>query len=186
MITEDQTAVIDFLAAPSTHGGASVERIDTHASIVFLAGTRALKLKRAVRFDYLDFSTAERRRVLCEAEVRLNRRTAPNALSWGRRSHPRNGRIVCGRWARRSCRLARRDESVPAGGAVRPARIRGPPRSRARCRRWQRQSREFHMSAEHRADHGGKAGMTWVIEGNAAGLRRVRASVPGTVGVLLA
>ena len=27
----------------------------------------------------------------------------------------------------------------------------------------------FHMSAEHRADHGGKAGMTWVIEGNAAG-----------------
>ncbi len=38
MITEDQTAVIDFLAAPSTHGGATVERIDTHASIVFLAG----------------------------------------------------------------------------------------------------------------------------------------------------
>ena len=77
MITEDQTAVIDFLAAPSTHGGAAVERIDTHASIVFLAGTRAYKLKRAVRFDYLDFSTCERRRLLCEAEVRLNRRTAP-------------------------------------------------------------------------------------------------------------
>lgn len=33
MITEDQTGVIDFLAAPSTHGGESVERIDTHASI---------------------------------------------------------------------------------------------------------------------------------------------------------
>ena len=47
MITEDQTPVIDFLAAPSTHGGATVERIDTHASIVFLAGTRAFKLKRA-------------------------------------------------------------------------------------------------------------------------------------------
>ena len=62
MITEDQTPVIDFLAAPSTHGGATVERIDTHASIVFLAGARAYKLKRAVRFDYLDFSTSERRR----------------------------------------------------------------------------------------------------------------------------
>src|SRR5580765_5622296 len=76
MITEDQTAVIDFLAAPSTHGGAPVERVDTHASVVFLAGARAYKLKRAVRFDYLDFSTSERRRSLCEAEVRLNRRTA--------------------------------------------------------------------------------------------------------------
>jgi aminoglycoside phosphotransferase family enzyme len=77
MITEDQTAVIAFLAAPSTHGGSKVERIDTHASLVFLAGNRAYKLKRAVRFDYLDFSTPELRRALCEAEVRLNRRTAP-------------------------------------------------------------------------------------------------------------
>jgi uncharacterized protein len=66
MITEDQTGVIDFLAAPSTHGGATVERIDTHASLVFLAAERAYKLKRAVRFDYLDFSTSERRHVLCE------------------------------------------------------------------------------------------------------------------------
>jgi hypothetical protein len=44
---------------------------------VFLAGTCAWKLKRAVRFDYLDFSTAPQRKALCEAEVRLNRRTAP-------------------------------------------------------------------------------------------------------------
>jgi hypothetical protein len=33
MITEDQTPVIEFLAAPSTHGGASVERIDTHTAM---------------------------------------------------------------------------------------------------------------------------------------------------------
>src|SRR5690606_162739 len=77
MITEDQTAVIDLLANPSTHGGEPVDRVDTHASIVFLVGGRAYKLKRAVRYDYLDFSTAERRRDLCQAEVRLNRRTAP-------------------------------------------------------------------------------------------------------------
>jgi hypothetical protein len=32
MITEDQSAVIDFLTAPSAHGGATVERIDTHPS----------------------------------------------------------------------------------------------------------------------------------------------------------
>ena len=78
MITEDQSAVIAFLEEPSTHDDARVERIDTHASVVFLGGERAYKLKRAVLFDYLDFSTSDRRRVLCEAEVRLNRRTAPS------------------------------------------------------------------------------------------------------------
>ena len=41
----------------------------------------------------------------------------------------------------------------------------------------------FHMSAEHRADHGGKAGMTWVIEGNAAGFAEFGQSVSGTVGI---
>jgi hypothetical protein len=38
MITEDQSDVVGFLAEPSTHGGARVERIDTHTAIVFLAG----------------------------------------------------------------------------------------------------------------------------------------------------
>lgn len=51
MITEDQTDVVEFLAAPSTHGTETVERIDTHSAGVFLAGDRAYKLKRAVRFD---------------------------------------------------------------------------------------------------------------------------------------
>ena len=77
MITADQTETVAFLASPVTHGGAAVERIETHASIVFVTGTRAWKLKRAVRYDYLDFSTAERRKLMCEAEVRVNRRTAP-------------------------------------------------------------------------------------------------------------
>ena len=77
MNTEDQSRVIAFLSSPAAHGGAAVERIDTHTSIVFLAGERAWKLKRAVRYDYLDYSTADRRRAMCEAEVRVNRRTAP-------------------------------------------------------------------------------------------------------------
>ena len=78
MITEDQSRVIAFLSSPAAHAGAAVERIDTHASIVFLAGERAWKLKRAVRYDYLDYSTADRRRAMCDAEVRVNRRTAPS------------------------------------------------------------------------------------------------------------
>ncbi len=75
----DQAAVIDWLATPGAYGvgTGSVERIDTHTSVVFLVGDRAFKLKRAVRFDYLDYSTPERRRHCCLEEVRLNRRTAP-------------------------------------------------------------------------------------------------------------
>src|SRR5215468_4858209 len=61
---DDQRDVIEFLGKPSSYGAAveRVEIIETHASIVFLAGDRAYKLKRAVKYSYLDFSTAERRR----------------------------------------------------------------------------------------------------------------------------
>lgn len=76
-IIEDQRGTIAFLADPRTHGGASARRIDTHGAVVFLAGDRAYKLKRAVRFCYMDFSTVERRRAMCEAELAINRRTAP-------------------------------------------------------------------------------------------------------------
>lgn len=79
MIVEDQSEAAAFLADPASHGAGVdvVRRIDTHGAMVFLAGTRAYKLKRAVRFDYMDFSTVERRRAMCEAEVTVNRRTAP-------------------------------------------------------------------------------------------------------------
>jgi aminoglycoside phosphotransferase family enzyme/predicted kinase len=54
-----------------------VEVIETHASLIFIAGERVFKLKRAVAYPYLDFSTADLRRRACEAELVLNRRTAP-------------------------------------------------------------------------------------------------------------
>ncbi len=53
-----------------------VERIDTHLSYVFLTGERAFKLKRAVRMPFVDFTTVERRRAACEAELEVNRRFA--------------------------------------------------------------------------------------------------------------
>jgi aminoglycoside phosphotransferase family enzyme/predicted kinase len=72
-----QQAVVDFLGDPATHGGAPVERIVTHAARVFLAGPRALKIKRAVRFPFLDFSTLAKRKAVCEAEIEVNRAFAP-------------------------------------------------------------------------------------------------------------
>jgi hypothetical protein len=168
MITEDQTPVIEFLAAPSTHGGAPVERIETHASIVFLAGTRAWKLKRAVCYDYLDFSSAERRKALCEAEVCLNRRTAPalyrgvvaivrsadGALALGGPGVPVDWVVEMNRFDQDALfdRLAGRDALDLALMA---------PLARAIAK--------FHLAATRRTDHGGAAGMAWVVDGNAAG-----------------
>ena len=77
-ITQDQDATIAFLHALAEREGGNLSRIDTHAAIVFLGGDTAWKLKRAIWFPFLDFSTLEKRRAACEAEVRLNRRTAPD------------------------------------------------------------------------------------------------------------
>ena len=78
MSDDPQQPVIDFLGDPATHGGAPVKRIDTHAASVFLAGDRAIKIKRAVRFPFLDFSTLKKRRTACEAEMAVNRAFAPS------------------------------------------------------------------------------------------------------------
>ncbi|MEN8194976.1 MAG: AAA family ATPase [Pseudomonadota bacterium] len=77
-ITQDQGATIAFLGELAEREAGKRVRIDTHAAIVFLAGDTAWKLKRAVWYPFLDFSTVEKRHATCEAEVRLNRRTAPD------------------------------------------------------------------------------------------------------------
>lgn len=73
----EQEAVLAFLADPATHGGHPARRIDTHAASVFLAGERALKVKRAVRFPFLDYSTLAKRKAACEAELAVNSPFAP-------------------------------------------------------------------------------------------------------------
>ena len=56
----------------------SVEIAESHISWVFLAGNRAYKLRKPVVFPFLDYGTAQRRREMCEEEVRLGRRLAPD------------------------------------------------------------------------------------------------------------
>ncbi|MDP2331920.1 MAG: AAA family ATPase [Reyranella sp.] len=72
-VVEDQSEVIDFLGARL----APARRVDTHGAVVFLSGERAYKLKRAVKFPYMDFSTAARRAAMCAAEIDINRQLAP-------------------------------------------------------------------------------------------------------------
>jgi aminoglycoside phosphotransferase family enzyme/predicted kinase len=73
-----QEEVVRALRDPSfyPHRPARVQHVQTHISHVFLAGPHVYKLKKAVRFPFLDFSTRELRRHFCEEEVRLNRRLA--------------------------------------------------------------------------------------------------------------
>lgn len=77
-MTEDsatQDRIFAALTDSATHPG--VRRIDTHAASVFLQGRRALKIKRAVQFPFLDYSTLEKRKAACEEELRINRPLAP-------------------------------------------------------------------------------------------------------------
>ena len=71
--TRDQDAVLAFLGKSEP----DCKRVDTHASIVFLGRDRVLKVKRAVRLPFLDYSTLEKRKQACDDELIVNRRFAP-------------------------------------------------------------------------------------------------------------
>ncbi|XSC46766.1 AAA family ATPase [Bradyrhizobium sp. RDT10] len=72
-----QQQVLDFLDGSSFGPAKGGKRIDTHASMVFLGADRALKIKRAVRLPFLDYSTLEKRRRACEEELKVNAGNAP-------------------------------------------------------------------------------------------------------------
>ena len=55
-----------------------MEKNETHISVVFLVADKVFKLKRSIKYSYLDFSTLELRRRHCEAEVAINPRTPPD------------------------------------------------------------------------------------------------------------
>jgi aminoglycoside phosphotransferase family enzyme/predicted kinase len=98
-VAQDQDEVLGFLADPASYGGRAekVRRIDTHAASVFLAGDRVLKVKRAVRFPFLDFSSLDKRKRACEAEIEVNRRLAPKLYRGVVAiTRDRNGRLAIG------------------------------------------------------------------------------------------
>ena len=76
--SDGQAAVIAFLSNPKNYPDADIVKlVGTHAAIVFLAGDRAYKLKRAVKLPYLDFSTLEKRKAVIERELEINSRASP-------------------------------------------------------------------------------------------------------------
>jgi uncharacterized protein len=75
-----QEAIVRWLGRPEAyaHRPDRVEQIETHISHLFLAGSHVYKLKKPVRYDFLDFTTVQAREHACREEVRLNRRLAPD------------------------------------------------------------------------------------------------------------
>jgi aminoglycoside phosphotransferase family enzyme len=71
-----QRQVVEALMKPEAYEeeAEQIELKQTHISWVFLTGKFAYKVKKAVDFGFLDFSTLEKRRFFCEKELELNRR----------------------------------------------------------------------------------------------------------------
>ena len=168
-----QLETIAWLSTSQAYGGdgAHVTRIDTHASVIFLAGDRAYKLKRQVRYDYLDYSTAERRRICAVREVRLNRRTAPT-LYRGVRAVTReadgslalDGAGPAIDWLVEMVRFAD-DAQLDRLAARRALALDLMPALADAVVK-------LHDLAEWRFDRGGCEGMVEIITGNRAGLDR--------------
>ena len=74
-----QKQVVDALLEPEAYpeGAGKIDLIQTHISFVFLTEKFVYKIKKAVNFGFLDFSTLEKRRFFCEKELELNRRLCP-------------------------------------------------------------------------------------------------------------
>lgn len=71
---------IDFLKRPEVYPEptTAVEVIETHSSLIFLTDYLVYKLKKPVKFDYLDFMELASREIFCKEEVKLNVRLAPS------------------------------------------------------------------------------------------------------------
>jgi aminoglycoside phosphotransferase family enzyme/predicted kinase len=72
-VVQDQSEAIAVLERTFT----PERRIETHGAFIFLCRDTAYKMKRAVKFPYMDFSTTERRHEMCAAEIAINRKLAP-------------------------------------------------------------------------------------------------------------
>jgi hypothetical protein len=80
MTMQTQKQVVDALLKPEAYSKdpGKIELIQTHISFVFLTKEFVYKVKKAVNFGFLDFSTLEKRRLFCQKELELNRRLCPD------------------------------------------------------------------------------------------------------------
>jgi aminoglycoside phosphotransferase family enzyme/predicted kinase len=168
-----QARVLAFLADAASYGDppGGVGRIDTHLSAVFLAGTRAYKLKRAIKLPFVDFSTLDRRKRACEAELAVNRRTAASIYLGTVPVREAGSRLTLGgdagtvvEWLVEMRRFP--DDALwdarAAAGSIGPRDVRDLADAIA----------SFHDAAEAAPAHGGAEDIDWTRAGNRIDLAR--------------
>jgi hypothetical protein len=76
---QDQKQVVQAMLTPGAYpeNPGKIELIQTHISFVFLTENSVYKVKKAVNFGFLDFSTLDKRHLFCEKELDVNRRLCP-------------------------------------------------------------------------------------------------------------
>jgi aminoglycoside phosphotransferase family enzyme len=76
---QNQKQVVEAMLKPEayTQDPGKIELIQTHISFVFITKNYVYKVKKAVNFGFLDFSTLDKRHFFCEKELELNRRLCP-------------------------------------------------------------------------------------------------------------
>lgn len=173
---ETQDEARRLLADPATHGGGTVEVVETHANLIFLGPELAFKMKKAVRYPYLDYGTPERRRRFCEAEGEINRRTAPeiylDAVPLTREPGGALALDGAGEPVEWVVRMKRFDDDMLLDRLAR----RGELTDRI-CRDTADVIFDFHQQTETRGGRDAAADMTAVADGNIAELRRHGAAV---------
>ncbi len=87
-------ALLDPSAFP--HEVSEIQLMETHISWVVLTGPFAYKIKKPVHFDFVDYSTLQRRKLFCEMELKLNRRFAPGLYLDVVPIFEREGRLMVG------------------------------------------------------------------------------------------
>jgi aminoglycoside phosphotransferase family enzyme/predicted kinase len=175
-MNDAQRETVAFLRDPSSYppGTGPIDIVETHASQVFLAGRYAYKLKRAVKYAYLDFSTPTLRRAACAAELKLNRRTAPQIyletraisrdadgrLQWGRAGRP-DDEIVDYVVVMRRFEQHELLDNIASRGELPPSLLYALSAHIA----------AFHAKAEKRPDRGGAGAMAGLARTNIGILR---------------
>lgn len=169
MDEDSQRETIAFLRGVCTRAGDLTPPMSTHISRIFFAGETVYKLKRAVRTPYLDFSTFERRMAACNAELALNRRTAPDLYLRVRRiarthsgmAFDADGDLVDAVVEMRRFDQANLFDQMALRGVLTPALVEDLARSLAL----------FHRDAEASQIHGGGAAIRRILDLNEGALK---------------
>lgn len=101
MLIDDQSSIIEALSRPETYGLKSSHKVyvkETNISELFLTGEKAYKLKRGIKYPYVDYSTPEKRLLACEKEMRICDIFAPGlCLGVEKVVADRKGRVMLGK-----------------------------------------------------------------------------------------